>query len=93
MLKDQRKWEKFQKVVSWILMACALGFLVVISGRRWSPENSIFESALLISGFLLLGVTIIILLIVMVVLVILDVREWGARQTAVYFMKSFFVSL
>ena len=93
MLRDERKWELFQKVVSWVLLACALGFLVAISGLRWSAKNSIFESAFLISGFLILGVSIILLLLIMILLVILDIRELGAKQAALSFVKSFFVYL
>ena len=93
MLRDKRKWEQFQKISSWILLVCAMGFLVVISGMRFSPENSIFESAFLISGFLILGVSVVMLLLILGTLVILDLREFGAKQTAAGFIKTFFAYL
>lgn len=93
MLSDERKWEKFQKIISWILLGCAFGFLAVISGLRMSPEGSIYESAFLISGFVIFGVAMVILVLIMITLVILDVRELGVQQTAIRFCKTFFVYL
>ena len=93
MLRDEGKWEKFQRISSYILLGCAMGFLVVISGMRFSPKNSIFESALLISGFLILGVVVVMLLVILGALVILDLRELGAKQAAIGFVKTFFVYL
>ena len=50
MLTDERKWENFQKIVSWILLGCAVGFLVVITGLKLSNDNALFKSAFFISG-------------------------------------------
>ncbi len=93
MLSDERKWEKFQKVISGILMGCALGFLVVIGGLRTSGENSLFETAFFISGMVIFCVTMVLLLLIAVLLVILDVRELGAGQALYRAVKAFFVYL
>jgi hypothetical protein len=93
MLTDERKWENFQKIVSWILLGCAVGFLVVITGLKLSNDNALFKSAFFISGMVIFGVTMALLLMIAVVLVILDVRELGAAKALFQAGKAFFVYL